>query len=85
MRKVKGFSQVINAIGEIEKETEKVMDDFQTILKRVTNPGMPAERIIQELLGVRDRASSAIRSLNRIREIAIEERIEVEEKSPQSK
>ena len=84
MGKVKEFNQVINAIGKIEKEIKEVMDDFQGVLKRVTNPGMPAE-IIQKLLEVRDRASSAIRSLNRIREIAIKERIEVEEKSPPSK
>jgi len=84
MEKVKGFDQVIDDIGKIEKETEKVMDDFQAILKRITNPSMPAEEIIQKLLEVRNKVTSAFKPLDRIREISIEKRIKLEEKSPPS-
>lgn len=84
MRKVEEFDQVIDGIGKIEKETKRVLDDFQAILKRVTNPGMPAEEVIQKLLEVRNKVTSAFGPIDRIREVAIEKRIEVEKKSPPS-
>ncbi len=82
MRKVKDLDGIIKAVGEIGKEAKKISTDLQRILQGIKNPDDSAEKTIQELLALSGEICSTLKSVEEIREIALEKRIKLEEKGP---
>ena len=82
MGKAEELKRLVSDIRKMGEKAEEISANLKVMLDKVGNPDGKDEKIIQRLLKLRDELTSVLKPLGQMREMAVEWRINLEQKNP---